>query len=86
MKKLTLKIKNNPTYILKKNQSPSRYNILKEIDKLVNNDIAIIATTGKTGRELFTINDRKNFFYQVGSMGCASAIGLGIALNSKKKL
>ncbi len=85
-KKLTLKIKNNPTYILKKNQSPSRYNILKEIDKLVNNDIAIIATTGKTGRELFTINDRKNFFYQVGSMGCASAIGLGIALNSKKKI
>ena len=47
---------------------------------------AIIATTGKTGRELFSLNDCDNYFYQVGSMGCASAIALGIALNSKKKI
>ena len=46
----------------------------------------MIATTGKTGRELFSLNDCKNFFYQVGSMGCASAIALGVALNSKKKI
>ena len=41
---------------------------------------AIIATTGKTGRELFTIADRPNHLYVVGGMGTASAIGLGISL------
>lgn len=40
---------------------------------------AIIATTGKTGRELFTIADRPNHLYVVGGMGTASAIGFGVA-------
>jgi len=40
----------------------------------------IIATTGMTGRELFALCDRPNHLYTVGSMGCASAIGLGLAL------
>jgi phosphonopyruvate decarboxylase len=39
---------------------------------------AIVATTGKTGRELFTISDSSNHFYVVGGMGSAAAIGLGI--------
>jgi phosphonopyruvate decarboxylase len=42
---------------------------------------AIIATTGKSGRELFTLADREQHLYQVGSMGGASAMGLGVALN-----
>lgn len=42
-------------------------------------DEAIIATTGKTGRELFTLADRPNHLYVVGGMGGASAIGLGLA-------
>jgi len=42
---------------------------------------AVIATTGYCGRELFTIADRKQYLYQVGSMGCAAGMGLGIALN-----
>ena len=41
---------------------------------------AIIATTGKTGRELFTIADRPNHLYVVGGMGTASGIGLGVSL------
>ncbi len=40
---------------------------------------AIIATTGKTGRELFTIADRDSHIYVVGGMGTASGIGLGVA-------
>ena len=40
---------------------------------------AIIATTGKTGRELFEFRDRPTHFYVVGSMGCASSIALGVA-------
>ena len=42
-------------------------------------DEAIIATTGKTGRELFAISDRANHLYVVGGMGTASAIGFGVA-------
>jgi phosphonopyruvate decarboxylase len=40
---------------------------------------AIVATTGKTARELFEHRDRARNFYVVGSMGCASSIGFGIA-------
>jgi len=45
---------------------------------------AVIATTGKCGRELFTLADRPQHLYQVGSMGCASAMGLGVALNAAR--
>lgn len=41
----------------------------------------LIATTGYTGRELFALNDRTNQIYLVGSMGCASSLGLGLALS-----
>ena len=40
----------------------------------------LIATTGYTGRELFSIEDRDNHIYMVGSMGCASSFALGLAL------
>jgi phosphonopyruvate decarboxylase len=33
---------------------------------------------------LFTLDDRKQHLYQVGSMGCASGMGLGVALNAKR--
>lgn len=39
----------------------------------------IVATTGKTGRELYTLCDRELHLYVVGGMGTAGAIGLGIA-------
>jgi phosphonopyruvate decarboxylase len=39
----------------------------------------VIATTGYTGRELYALADRANHLYVVGSMGCASALGLGLA-------
>ncbi len=40
----------------------------------------VIATTGFTGRELYGLADRPQHFYMVGSMGCASSLGLGLAL------
>lgn len=40
----------------------------------------VIATTGFTGRELYALADRANHLYMVGSMGCASSLGLGLAL------
>ena len=84
-KRILLKKKGKKIIFKNRNSIPSRYEVLKLIVKNIKRDIGIVATTGKTGRELFTINDSKQFFYQVGSMGCASAIGLGIALNNKKK-
>ena len=44
----------------------------------------MIATTGKAGRELFTLADRWRQLCQVGSIGCASAMGLGVALNVER--
>jgi len=47
-------------------------------------DTVVIATTGYTGRELFAIDDRPNHLYMVGSMGCAPALALGLALTRPK--
>lgn len=52
---------------------------IEHILRACKDDDAVIATTGKTGRELFTISDRPGNLYVVGGMGTASAIGLGIA-------
>ena len=85
-KKIILKKKNKALIFYNKKNTPTRFQVLKKLLENINNKIGVIATTGKTGRELFSLNDCKNFFYQVGSMGCASAISLGVALNTKKKL
>jgi phosphonopyruvate decarboxylase len=61
---------------------PSRASVLERFLGLVPADAAVIATTGKCGRELFTLADRPQHMYQVGSMGCASAMALGVALNT----
>jgi phosphonopyruvate decarboxylase len=42
-------------------------------------DRVTVATTGYTSRELYGMDDRESHFYMVGSMGCAAAIGLGVA-------
>ena len=60
---------------------PARAEVLERLLALVPEAAAVIATTGKCGRELFTLADRPQHLYQVGSMGCASAMGLGLALN-----
>ena len=43
---------------------------------LAPDNAALVATTGYTGRELYTISDRDQHLYQVGSMGCAAGMGL----------
>lgn len=43
-------------------------------------DTVVIASTGFTGRELYALADRPNHLYMVGSMGCASSLGLGLAM------
>ncbi len=65
-------------------ERPTRIDLLRCVQTLVPAEAAVVATTGKTGRELFTLEDRPQQLYQVGSMGCASAMGLGVALNSTR--
>lgn len=67
-----------------------REDALKVIVDELGEKAAFISTTGKASRELFEL--RKNAgkqdhadFYTVGSMGCASSIGLGVALSSPGK-
>ncbi|OGH84501.1 MAG: phosphonopyruvate decarboxylase [Candidatus Magasanikbacteria bacterium RIFOXYA2_FULL_44_8] len=51
----------------------------------------VVATTGKTSREIFEIRSKNNQSHQsdfltVGSMGCAAGIALGVALQTKDKI
>ena len=62
-------------------EQPARAAVLERFLSLVDPAAAVVATTGKCGRELFTLADRPQHLYQVGSMGGASGMGLGVALN-----
>lgn len=64
---------------------PARYEALAAINVLKDDKTIQLATTGKTGRELYEIEDADNNLYMVGSMGCISSIGLGLALTQKSK-
>lgn len=65
---------------------PRRADVLERFLTLTDDDTAVVATTGKCGRELFTFADRPQHLYQVGSMGGASGMALGVALNSGKRV
>jgi phosphonopyruvate decarboxylase len=64
--------------------APARFAILSSVVETVPETAAIVATTGKCARELFTLGDRNQNLYVVGSMGCASAIGLGVSLHVER--
>src|SRR5215207_2236413 len=63
-----------------------RIRLLERLLEILPPEAAVIATTGKTGRELFTLADREQHFYQVGAMGCASGLGLGAALHTTRQV
>ena len=67
-------------------ERPTRFQALECHLAHVPDSAGVIASTGKSGRELFTLDDRDQHLYQVGSMGCASGMALGIALNSDRKV
>lgn len=58
----------------------TRAEILRTIQVASQPEDVILATTGFCGRELYTLDDRTNQLYMVGSMGCVSSLALGIAL------
>lgn len=52
---------------------------LAAIRRAVAETDALLTTTGFTGRALYAQGDRPNQLYMVGSMGCISSLGLGLA-------
>jgi phosphonopyruvate decarboxylase len=60
---------------------PSRAEVLAHLVKPMRGG-AVVSTTGYTSRELFSIADRPGHFYMQGSMGHASALALGVALQA----
>ncbi|WP_428491250.1 phosphonopyruvate decarboxylase [Rhodopila sp.] len=63
----------------------SRLATLEAVLAAIPDQVPIIVTTGKTGRELFTLADREQHLYQVGSMGCASPMALGVAITTGRR-
>ncbi len=73
------------TLALPPSQRPSRAEALQTLLAERRQEDLIIATTGYTGRELYTLADEKSHLYMVGSMGSASAFALGLALQQPKR-
>ncbi|UCH72495.1 MAG: phosphonopyruvate decarboxylase [Thermoplasmatales archaeon] len=71
------------------NDKISREEALKTILKNLDGDEVIVSTTGKISRELFENRTKKDEcshdFYNIGAMGCAQSIALGISLQKKNK-
>ena len=65
---------------------PTRLAALARIQNLAQNRAVVLATTGKTGRELYELGDLQNQLYMVGSMGCVGTFGVGIAQKSSRKV
>ncbi|CAM3749901.1 phosphonopyruvate decarboxylase [Alicyclobacillus pomorum] len=83
LQKQELSSHRNRVKILKNtaDQLPNRNDVLAVINRLKDGKTVQLATTGKTGRELYEIEDTCNNLYMVGSLGCVSSLGLGLALS-----
>ena len=67
-----------------------RENAIKGIIEMIDKNDLIVSTTGKTSRELFEMSanhsrGHDNNFYNVGSMGHVSSIGLEIAMQKSNR-
>ncbi len=70
---------------VRNDQLPSRYEVLDVINSLKDANTIQLAATGKTGRELYELEDAPNNLYMIGSMGCVSSLGLGLSLTREGK-
>ena len=58
----------------------ARDEAINAIASQLDEDDLVITTAGMISREAFSVLDRPGNFYMLGSMGLASALGLGLAL------
>jgi sulfopyruvate decarboxylase beta subunit len=63
----------------------TRFEILKIIAPYLESR-AVVCNLGFPSKELFSIKHQRSNFYMLGSMGMATAIGLGISLTSEKEV
>ena len=63
----------------------ARYQAIERILSHVQSNDLVVSTTGMISRELFSLDDRPGNFYMIGSMGLASAMGLGLAIQTPHK-
>jgi len=68
----------------------TREEVINRIMDKLNEDTIVVSTTGYTSREVFEYRearkaDHHKSFYNIGAMGCASSIGLSIALQHPSK-
>ena len=63
----------------------ARYQAIERILSHIREADLVVSTTGMISRELFTLDDRPGNFYMIGSMGLASAMGLGLAIRAPHK-
>ncbi len=63
----------------------ARYQAIEAVLSHVRDGDLLVSTTGMISRELFTLDDRPGNFYMIGSMGLASAMGLGLAVQAPHK-
>jgi sulfopyruvate decarboxylase subunit beta len=61
-----------------------RYDALKKIVSSIGNEF-IVSNLGAPSRELFSLRDRNENFYMLGSMGLASSIAFGLAISQPSK-
>lgn len=57
-----------------------RYEAIKKIVESLNNEL-IVCNLGAPSRELYSISDRKENFYMLGSMGLSSSIAFGLSIS-----
>jgi thiamine pyrophosphate-dependent acetolactate synthase large subunit-like protein len=62
-----------------------RIDAIRQIMQGVTDEL-VIATTGMISRELYVVRDRPENFYMCGSMGCALPIGIGVAMNTTRRV
>ncbi|MCX6802061.1 MAG: phosphonopyruvate decarboxylase [Candidatus Diapherotrites archaeon] len=81
--------KYSPQIKKKKGAGLAREEAIKIVAGSLGGSEAIVSTTGKISRELFehriAKGEKPRDFYMIGSMGCAPAIALGIALQKPKR-
>ncbi|ADC69181.1 thiamine pyrophosphate protein domain protein TPP-binding protein [Methanocaldococcus sp. FS406-22] len=65
---------------------PKRIEIIKKIVENIGEKEIIVSNIGIPSKELYYVKDRERNFYMLGSMGLASSIGLGLALNCEDKV
>ena len=63
----------------------NRYDLIETLVPVLN-DALVVCNIGIPSQELFSICDRENHFYMLGSMGLCSSIGLGLALTTNKRV